>query len=165
MQKKVFAVMVAIALMVVLMPTKSTHANIAWGPSDPATPVVIGNLPWKEKIEYRLNFVIGVNVQSLEIAPAGTNVWTQFIKHANGLPYQKHMRALGCEDMDKCHSSFWDIFTQDLYGDIDTFDIRINGTVWKNVKLYNDADIYLAYTAEQGPIVLSSRIKHKNLYW
>ncbi len=160
MKHKLFVFMIALAIMVVMLPSKSAHAaNRVWGPSEPATPVVIGDLPWKEKIQYRLNFEIGVDVLSYEIAPAGTNVWTSYIKHSDGLPYHESHHAEGC------YSTCWDLFYQDLYGDVDTFDIRINGVIWKNVRLYGDADISLGYTEAQGPIVLASRIQHNNYYW
>ena len=156
MERKLFALIIAVAIMVAIVPAQSASAaDLPWRPREPATPVVIGDLPWKANIEYRLEFNIGVNITSMEIAPAGTNVWTSFIDE-DQKPY-----ALRLQDWS--YSDRFDIFHQDLYGDVNTFDIRINGVVWKNVTLYNDAVIALAYT-DQGPIIQSSNLIHNNYY-
>ena len=154
MERKLFALMIAVAIMVAIVPAPSASAaDLPWSPIEPATPVVIGDLPWKAKIEYRLDFNIGANIDSMEIAPAGTNVWTSFLD-SDQKPYKLRLQAWSYFDrIEK--------FRQDLYGDVDTFDIRINGVVWKNVTLYNDAVIALAYT-DQGPIIQSSHLVHNN---
>jgi hypothetical protein len=158
MERKLFVLMIVVAIMVSIVPTKSASAALPWpwGVKQPATPVVIGDLPWKAKIEYRLDFNIGANITSMEIAPAGTNVWTTVLD-VHQKPYVLRLQDWG-------YSSRYDIFRQDLYGDVDTFDIRINGVVWKNVTLYNDAVISLGYT-DQGPIIQSSKLVHNNDYY
>jgi hypothetical protein len=102
------------------------------------TNVVIGTQTRTGRISYAIKFDIGQNATLIEIAPAGTEVWTTFV-NIDQIDAMVLSGRVG-------------YFSQVIYN-TNTFDFRVNGVVWRNVEVANDRFITLGYDYE--PIVVS----------
>jgi hypothetical protein len=100
--------------------------------------VVIGTQARAGRISYSVQFDIGDDATLIEIAPAGSNVWTPFLNQdqANAMVVNRNIGY----------------FSQVIYNTT-MFDFRVNGVVWHNVELKNDRLIILGYDYE--PVVVS----------
>jgi hypothetical protein len=141
MFRKIFAVVVLIACAFAMMPVKSTHAAVdRVAAFEPKVNVVIGSQARTGRISYSIQFDIGQDAKLIEIAPAGSNVWTTFLdqRQENALVIN---REIG-------------YFSQVIYN-TNVFDIRVNGVVWHNVTLTNERLVVLGYDYE--PIIVFSQ--------
>ena len=140
MFRKIFAVIVLIAVVFVMMPTKNTYAAQESPAFEPQANVVIGNQVRTGRISYSLQFDIGQDAMLIEISPAGSGVWTTFMNNdqANAMVVN---RRIG-------------YFSQVIYNS-NVFDIRVNGVVWHNVELADERLVVLGYDYE--PIIVFSK--------
>jgi len=142
MFSKIIAAVILIACAFAMMPVKSTHAaaDNRVAAFEPKVNVVIGNQARTGRISYSIQFNIGQDATLIEIAPAGSNVWTTFLdqRQANALVIN---REIG-------------YFSQVIYN-TNVFDIRVNGVVWHNVTLTNERLVVLGYDYE--PIIVFSQ--------
>jgi hypothetical protein len=140
MFRKIIAAVILIACAFAMMPVKSTYAAQDGPAFEPQANVVIGKQVRTGRISYSIQFDIGQNASVIEIAPAGSGVWTTFMK-ADQTNANVVNRKIGR-------------FSQVIYN-TNVFDIRVNGVVWQNVELANDRLVVLGYDYE--PIVVFSQ--------
>jgi hypothetical protein len=139
MFRKMFAAMLIIACAFAMMPVKSSHAAVDRRAAfEPQANAVVGTQARAGRISYSVQFDIGDDATLIEIAPAGSNVWTPFLNQdqANAMVVNRNIGY----------------FSQVIYNTT-MFDFRVNGVVWHNVELKNDRLIILGYDYE--PVVVS----------
>jgi hypothetical protein len=139
MFRKLIVAALVVACAFTMMPANSTYAAVQDRAAFEAkSNVVVGAQTRTGRISYALQFDIGQDATLIEIAPAGTEVWTKFVNvdQANAL----------------VQSGKIGYFSQVIYN-TNTFDFRVNGVVWRNVEVKNDRFIILGYDYE--PIVVS----------
>ena len=138
--RKIIAAVILIACAFAMMPVKSTRAAQERAAFEPQANVVVGAQARTGRISYSLQFDIGQDATLIEIAPAGSNVWTTFLNQdqADAIVVNRHIGY----------------FSQVIYNS-NIFDIRVNGVVWHNVELANDRLTVLGYDYE--PIVVFSQ--------
>ena len=143
MFRKLIAVAIVIACAFTVLPIstyaapqhRTAQARAAF---EAKTNVVIGTQTRTGRISYAIKFDIGQNATLIEIAPAGTEVWTTFV-NIDQVDAMVLSGRVG-------------YFSQVIYN-TNTFDFRVNGVVWRNVEVANDRFITLGYDYE--PIVVS----------
>ena len=141
MFRKIIAAVILIACAFAMMPVKSTHAAVTGVAAfEPKVNVVIGSQTRTGRITYSIQFDIGQDAKLIEIAPAGSNVWTTFLdeRQENALVINREIGK----------------FSQVIYN-TNVFDFRVNGVVWHNVSIANDRLVVLGYDYE--PIIVFSK--------
>lgn len=103
-------------------------------------PITNGMGTYNGCIDYIVQFQIGQNVSSFEIAPAGSTEWRMLVD-ANQIPLHVNNGRI-------VH------LRQEIFDNNYTFDVRINGAVvWHNVKLSNERLIIFGYN--DGPTIVA----------
>lgn len=145
MFRKLVVVALVVACAFTMLPANSTYAAVqARAAFEAKSNVVVGEQTRIGRINYAVQFDIGQDATLIEIAPAGTEAWTQFVNvnQANAI----------------VRSGNIGYFSQVIYN-TNTFDFRVNGVVWRNIELRNDRFIILGYDYE--PIVVSVQEFHR----
>ena len=139
MNRKLLVIPVLIAILFALMPMQSTYAvqAIAW---EPISAVTVGGMARTGRITVRLSNQTGADVTTMEISPAGANQWVRVVN--------------GSQAMGVFQNNSFQLFNNVIYGGVNTFDFRLNGVLWSNVKVDTDTDIVFGYDYE--PYIVSS---------
>lgn len=104
----------------------------------PKTPLNYGAGVITNHINYKLQFNIGQDISLVEIAPAGINNWTPLVDYSQTPLHTTSGRV--------AH------FSQDIFDEMYTFDIRINSAVvWRSIEVKNRRLIVLGY--DNAPII------------
>lgn len=91
-------------------------------------------------VDYMFQFNLGQDVALIEIAPVGSTAWTPLVDDTQTPLHTRNGRI--------AH------FRQDIFNNIYTFDIRINGAVvWHNIEVRNERLTVLGYN--NGPIIVA----------
>jgi hypothetical protein len=116
--------------------SRSTYSSNNQGISQPLN----NEKSYTESLNFMFQFDIGCDVSSIEIAPVGSNDWKPFVGDSSKPMYIRSGRI--------AH------FRQDIFDNMYTFDIRINGAVvWHNIEVRNERLIVLGYN--NGPIIVA----------
>lgn len=93
-----------------------------------------------ESVDYMFQFNLGQDVSLMEIAPVGSTNWTPLVDNTQTPLRIRNGRIA------RLH--------QDIFDNMYTFDIRINGAVvWHNIEVRNERLIVLGYN--NGPIIVA----------
>ena len=91
-------------------------------------------------VDYMFQFNLGQDVSLMEIAPVGSTNWTPLVDNTQTPLRIRNGRIA------RLH--------QDIFDNMYTFDIRINGAVvWHNIEVRNERLIVLGYN--NGPIIVA----------
>jgi hypothetical protein len=91
-------------------------------------------------VDYMFQFNLGQDVSLMEIAPVGSTNWTPLVDNTQTPLCIRNGRIA------RLH--------QDIFDNMYTFDIRINGAVvWHNIEVRNERLIVLGYN--NGPIIVA----------
>jgi hypothetical protein len=114
----------------------------------PATQLQSNPMVLSGQINYMLQFDLGQHISLVEIASMGSNNWTPLVDGSNTAIHTSNGRIAHIR--------------QDIFDDIYTFDIRINGAVvWPNIEIKNERLIILGY--DNAPIITDIIDRNRNI--